>query len=175
MIFLKYIYLLILLTCTLVTNPLPGQIIFKNLPQDDLLAVDSLFLDIGKTRKILPLNGNWKVYTANSDRIDKVNVEIPSVFEGESNLIFEKSFTLSASDISNHILKLNFLGLNYSADISLNNISIYRHTGGEFPFSLNLPKDVLHSDKANILSVRLSNKSDSKNTNPVKQKFQFHK
>jgi beta-galactosidase len=175
MIFLKYIYLLILLTCALVTNPLPGQIIFKNLPQNDPLEVDSLFLDIGKTRKILPLNGSWKVYTANSDKIEKVNVEIPSVFEGESNLVFEKSFTLSASDISNHILKLSFLGLNYSADISLNNISIYRHTGGEFPFSLSLPKDVLHSDKANILSVRLSNKSDSKNTIPVKQKFQFPK
>jgi beta-galactosidase len=135
--------------------------------------VDSLFLDIGETRKILVLNGTWSVYPSNSDKNEKVEVEIPSVFEGETELIFVKSFTLSSSDISNYRLKLNFLGINYSADISLNNISIYRHTGGEFPFSLDLPKDVLHSDKANILIVKLSNKPDSKNTIPVKQKFQF--
>jgi beta-galactosidase/beta-glucuronidase len=35
--------------------------------------------------------------------------------------------------------------------------------------------DYLHSDKANVLSVRLSNKSDSESTIPVKQKFQFPK
>ncbi|MCK7527412.1 MAG: hypothetical protein MZV64_62305 [Ignavibacteriales bacterium] len=172
---LKYIYLLILLTSVLVTSPLSGQIFFKNLPQKDLLVEDSLFLDIGKTRKIQSLHGKWNVYPANSDKIEKVSVEIPSVFEGETDLVFEKNFRLSASDISNYKLKLNFLGLNYSADISLNNISIYRHTGGEFPFALDLPKDILHSDKANLLSVRLSNKSDAKTTIPVKQKFQFPK
>jgi len=152
---------------------LTGQIVFKNLPQKDLLVDDSLFLDIGKARKILSLHGKWNVYPANSDKIEKVSVEIPSVFEGEADLVFEKSFSLSYSDISNYKLRLNFLGLNYSADISLNNISIYRHPGGEFPFTLELPKDILHSDKANILTVRLSNRSDSKNTIPVKQKFQF--
>ncbi len=156
-------------------QPISGQIIFKNLPQNELSSHDSLFLDIGKTRKILSLHGKWKVYPANSDKMEKISVEIPSAFEGETDLVFEKSFILSTSDISNYKLKLNFLGLNYSADISLNNISIYRHTGGEFPFSLDLPKDILHSDKANILSVRLSNRSDSKNTIPVKQKFHFPK
>lgn len=164
-----------MLSSVLLTKPLPGQIIFKNLPQNDISALDSLFLDISKTRKILSLNGEWKVYPANSDKIEKVKVEIPSVFEGESDLFFEKRFSLSHSDISNHKLRLNFLGLNYSADISLNNISIYRHTGGEFPFSLELPKDILYSDRPNVLSVRLSNKSDSKNTIPVKQRFHFPK
>jgi beta-galactosidase len=175
MVFLKYIYLLILITSALVTFPLSGQIIFKNLPPKDLLIEDSLFFDIGKTRKIQSLHGKWSVYSAKSDKIEKVSVEVPSVFEGEADLIFEKSFTLISSDILNHKLKLNFLGLNYSADISLNNVSIHRHTGGEFPFSLDLPKDILRSDKANILTVRLSNKLDSKNTIPVKQKFQFPK
>lgn len=123
----------------------------------------------------MSLHGKWKVYPANSDNAEKITIEIPSAFEGETELVFEKKFILSSSDISNFKLKLNFLGLNYSADISLNNISIYRHTGGEFPFSLDLPKDILLSHKANILSVRLSNKPDSKNTIPVKQKFHFPK
>lgn len=175
MVFLKYIYLLILLIPVLATLPLSGQILFKNLSKKDLLVEDSLFLDIGKTRKIQSLHGKWNVYPTNSDKIEKVSVEIPSVFEGETDLVFEKSFSLRSSDISNYKLKLNFLGLNYTADISLNNISIYRHTGGEFPFVVDLSKDILHSEKTNILTVRLSNKSDSKNTIPVKQKFLFPK
>lgn len=172
---LKYIYLLIVGYCCLIIIPLHGQIIFKNLPQNDLFCQDSLFLDISKSRKILSLHGNWKVYPANSDKIEKVEVLVPSVFEGETDLVFEKSFSLTNSEISNYKLKLIFLGLNYSADISLNNISIYRHTGGEFPFSLDLPKDILHSEKKNILTVRLSNRSDAENTIPVKQKFEFPK
>ena len=175
MVLLKYFYLLIVYTFVLAANPLSGQIIFKNLPAKDLVTDDSLFLDIGETRKMLSLHGKWSVYQANADNVEKVSVEIPSVFEGESNLLFEKSFNLTSEEISNYRLKLVFMGINYSADISLNNISIYRHAGGEFPFSLDLPPDILHSDKANILSVKVSNKSDAQNTIPVKQKFQFPK
>lgn len=173
---LKYLFLSIIigLHC-LSTIPVSGQIVFKNLPQSDLTAQDSDFFDITASRKILFLHGDWSVYQDNSDKNQKVKIKIPSVFEGEADLVFEKSFPLSESDISNYKLKLNFLGINYAADISLNNISIYRHTGGEFPFSLDLPKDILRSDKQNILSVRLSNKSHSKNTIPVRQKFHFPK
>lgn len=172
---LNSFYLLIITFLVLVNCSLSGQIVFKNLPQNEVLTDDSLFLDIGKTRKIHSLHGKWKVYTENSNKVEKVDVEIPSVFEGKTVLIFEKSFSLSPSEISNYKLKLNFLGLNYSADISLNNISIYRHTGGEFPFALDLPKDILHSEKPNILIVKLSNKPDSKTTIPVTQKFLFPK
>lgn len=170
MVFLKFIYLLIIALPLLISSPLSGQIIFKNLPQQELSTNDSLFLDISETRKILLLHGNWNVF---SDKSEKVNVEVPSVFEGEANLVFEKIFWLRASDISDYKLKLNFLGLNYSADIFLNGISIYRHTGGEFPFALELPKDVLHADKSNILTLKLSNSSHPQNTIPVKQKFHF--
>lgn len=150
-----------------------GQIIFKNLPQKEVEIRDSLFQDTGEIRKIKFLHGSWKVYKSDSKKIEKVNVEIPSVFEGEGNLIFEKSFTLTPSEVSNYKLKLHFFGVNYSADISLNNISIYRHPGGEYPFSLDLPKDILHSDKPNVLLVKLSARSDSRATIPVKQKFLF--
>lgn len=176
MLFLKSIYLFILSALFLAFTPLSnGQIIFKNLPAKDLVTDDSTFFDVGKTRKILSLHGEWIVYPANSDKNEKVRVEIPSSYEGESELVFEKNFVLTQSDISKHKLRLHFLGLNYSADISLNKISIHRHTGGEFPFSLDLPRDILQADKANVLSIRISNKSDSKHTIPVKQLFHFPK
>lgn len=173
--FLKSIYRFIIAITILVNFSIDGQIIFKNLPANDLISNDSVFLDIGKTRRILSLHGRWTVYPADSDKKQRVSVEIPSSFEGEAELIFEKDFILTKSDIQNHRLRLNFLGVNYSADISLNNISIHKHLGGEFPFSLDLPRDILNAEKPNILTVRISNKSDAKSTIPVKQRFHFPK
>ena len=63
--------------------------------------------------------------------------------------------------------------MNYSADISVNNVIIYRHTGGEFPFHFELPHDILKIDKKNVLTVKLLYKLDSENTIPVKQRFLF--
>jgi len=66
-----------------------------------------------------------------------------------------------------------FLGLNYRADISINNVIIYRHPGGEFPFTIDLPRDILKSDTINLLTVKLFYKLDSKITIPLKQRFLF--
>lgn len=173
--FLKSIYRFIIAVTILTYTSVNGQIIFKNLPAKDLISNDSVFLNIGKTRKVLSLHGKWTVYPAESDKKEKVKVEIPSSFEGESELVFEKDFILTKPDIINHRLRLEFFGLNYSADISLNNISIHRHAGGEFPFSVDLPRDILNAEKSNILSIRLSNKSNAKTTIPVKQRFHFPK
>ncbi len=68
---------------------------------------------------------------------------------------------------------INILGLNYTADISVNNIIIFRHSGGAYPFKFDLPKDILHSDKENVLTIKLYYKLDSENTIPLKQRFLF--
>ncbi len=103
----------------------------------------------------------------------KVSVSVPSVFHGDGELIFEKNFTIPAEDLTNYQMKLVFFGINYSADISVNKNIIYRHPGGEFPFQIDLPKDLLYIDKSNILSVKLYYNLDSENTIPVMQRFLF--
>jgi beta-galactosidase len=150
-----------------------AQIVFKELPGYHINDSDSLFFDISQTRKIIPLNGTWKVHPANDEDAQKVPVTVPSVFQGEGELIFEKSFNISIEDLKNYQMKLVFFGINYSADISVNKNIIYRHPGGEFPFQIDLPKDILNIDKSNVISVKLYYKLDSENTIPVKQRFLF--
>ncbi len=150
-----------------------AQIVFKELPGYRIADNDSLFLDITPKRNIIPLNGTWKVHPAGDEKAQKVSVTVPSVFHGEGELIFEKSFTISVKDFKKYQMKLVFFGINYSADISVNKNIIYRHPGGEFPFQVDLPKDILNIDKSNILSVKLYYNLDSENTIPVKQRFLF--
>ncbi|MHB1685987.1 MAG: sugar-binding domain-containing protein [Ignavibacteriaceae bacterium] len=171
--FSKSFFLAVLLTLIFFTHPAAGQIIFKELPQYQINLADSTFFGITQTRQIISLDGAWKVFPSNKKEDDAVEVNVPSIFQGNGELIFEKGFYLSSGQINNHRLRISFLGLNYSADISVNGVIIYRHTGGEFPFTVNLPKDILHPDKNNILSVKLFYSLDSKNTIPVKQRFLF--
>ncbi|HUX61150.1 MAG TPA: glycoside hydrolase family 2 TIM barrel-domain containing protein [Ignavibacteriaceae bacterium] len=150
-----------------------GQIIFKELPKNETNLSDSTFFGITETRQIIPLDGVWKVFPANTKEDKAVEINVPSIFHGKGELIFEKHIYLSKDQVNNRRLWIIFLGINYSADISVNGVIIYRHTGGEFPFKVKLPKDILYPDKNNLLSVKLIYSLDSKNTIPVRQRFLF--
>ncbi len=170
--FPKYIFL----TSIIFSLFLPfsqAQIVFKELPGYRIADNDSLFFDITSKREIIPLNGTWKVHPAGDEKAQKVSVTVPSVFHGEGELIFEKSFTISPDNFKKYQMKLVFFGINYSADISVNKNIIYRHPGGAFPFQVDLPKDILNTDRSNVLSVKLYYNLDSENTIPVKQRFLF--
>ncbi len=171
--FPKFISLTILILIAFLTQSTTAQIVFKELPDYQLKSSDSSFFDIGSTRSIISLNGKWSVYPADSKGKDKVQITVPSIFQGSGELVFEKHFSLTKSDLNNHKLELAFMGLNYTADISVNGVIIYRHSGGEFPFQFDLPRDILGSEKSNVLSVRLYYKLDSENTIPLKQRFLF--
>ncbi|MCJ7554756.1 MAG: hypothetical protein MUO34_12835, partial [Ignavibacteriaceae bacterium] len=152
---------------------LSAQVVFRDLPHYKINSADLLFFDITDSRKIISLNGEWKIYSADDEKQNKVNVSVPSIFQGKGEFVFEKSFKLSSSEINSSRMKLVFFGLNYTADISLNKNIIYRHSGGEFPFSIDVPRDILKSDQNNLISVKLSYKLDSENTIPLKQRFLF--
>lgn len=173
MIFHKSVFCYLFIFATVFSHLAFSQVIFRDLPNYKLNSSDQLLFDITSSRDIISLNGAWKVYTADDKKKEKVMVTIPSVFKGEGEFVFEKSFNLTNEQINNHKISLNFFGINYSADISVNNAIIYRHPGGEFPFSLPIPRDLLKSDKENIISVKLFYALDALNTIPLKQRFLF--
>jgi beta-galactosidase len=149
------------------------QVVFREVPEYKIRSGDSLFFDISPTRSIIPLNGSWTVRSADDEEAPKTKITVPSIFEGEGELVFEKEFQLSRSLISKNTLELFFFSINYTADISLNNTIIYRHSGGDYPFKIALPRDILDSDKENILTLNLSYSLNSKNSIPQKQRFLF--
>lgn len=164
-IFLFFVYLSLLIPAVY------GQVLIKELSNYKLDFNKASFFGASRTRYFIPLNGIWNAGKYNGK--EKSSVSVPSGFQATGEYIFEKYFTLTQEQVENHKLKLNFLGINYSADISLNNIIIYQHTGGNFPFSIDLPKDILSYKKNNLLSIKLNYNIDAENTIPVKQKFLF--
>jgi beta-galactosidase len=150
-----------------------SQIVFREVPDYKIQLTDSLFFDITQTRSVISLNGKWGVQPADDDKAQKVTVSVPSIFEGENKLVFQKEFELSKGQLSENTLEIVFFSINYTADISLNNTIIYRHSGGEYPYKVTLPRDILRSDGKNVLALKLIYELNSKNSLPQKQRFLF--
>jgi beta-galactosidase len=165
--FKYYFFFFILFSQSFVNS----QIKIKELPPYLLSEVDSSFFGLSPTRYIVHLNENWYVYT-DIETAQKVKVTVPSIFSGENSLFYENVFNLTSEQITDYEIDLNFLGLNYSAEIVLNELLIFKHPGGEFPFLLKLdPNNLLIGE--NKLVVKVFYQRDSEATIPLKQSFMF--
>ena len=149
-----------------------AQIIIKELADKNENFHDSLFLGISRTRTVINLDGKWEVYQPDEPE-KKTTVYVPSNFSGEDVLVYEKSLDLDPNIILNRHLRVIFLGINYSAEIILNSLVIYKHPGGDFPIQIDLPKDILKTSGKNILAVKVFHQLSSNETIPVKQRFLF--
>lgn len=137
-----------------------------------LASIDTTFLSNSKVRRVIKLPQNWKVFIKN-DAESQRQVYVPSLYKGAKEVIYENYIFLSKEDVEKTQLELNFLGVSYNAEIAVNNNVIYKHSGGHFPFSIDLPKDILRANSSNILTVKISNTLESDETIPVKQRFWF--
>ena len=123
---------IILITLLLLSHLIKAQIIIKELADKNENFKDSLFLGITGSRTIINLDGKWNVYQPDEPEKKKIAF-VPSNFSGEDVLIYERTLDLDPNTILNKHLRVVFLGINYSAEIILNNLVIYKHPGGDFP------------------------------------------
>lgn len=164
--------LYLILALSLAFSSIFAQVKVKSLPGDNLTEIDSSFFNSSAQRKIVSFNQGWKIFHEASPQ-NKSGTNVPASFEGEPTLVFEKDFELSQSEIDGSVLRLVCLGINYSAEISLNGFNIYKHLNGEIPFSLELPRDILKSENKNKLTLKINHQLDSESTVPLLQRFLF--
>jgi len=167
----KNFMLFTILLLLFISKIIQPQIVFKELPHYSVSEKDLKFIENSSVRKTMLLNGLWKVYNSKDEEKKKTTVGVPSLFEGNAEVVYEKYFELTKSELQENNFELNFLGVSYTAEISINNSVIFLHPGGEFPFSVLLPKDLLKSDKKNVLRVKVNSKLDATHTIPYKNEF----
>ncbi|MCW8850101.1 MAG: hypothetical protein OQJ81_09015 [Melioribacteraceae bacterium] len=151
-----------------------GQFKINQVKSNFIDLADPLFTGESEARSIFVLNSDWKVYFAEEpENFSKIS--FPVNFTSKQPIIFEKTFEIDSKKLLNNFVKLNFLGLNYNAEIFVNNASVYKHPGGIIPFSVELPDDILNFDTPNTLRIKIQYNLDSENTIPVLQRFLFPK
>jgi beta-galactosidase len=165
-------YLFFFVTLSLLSNIIYSQIrikeIFSTLPKQLPNYSDT------ETRKIISFNENWILYPEDSNE-KNVKINVPALFTSDETIVYQKSFELSTNMIETNNFKIHFLGISYTADIYLNDVVIYKKPGGNIPFSVLLPNDLLNANKENKLTVKVTNELDSESTIPFYQRFLFPK
>ncbi|GAG83187.1 unnamed protein product, partial [marine sediment metagenome] len=151
-----------------------SQITIKELPTDNSYQTDSVNYANTLTRKLLPLNSDWKVYVEDS-KSTSVNVNVPSKFNSNKPIIYQKSISIDPKLLEFHFFRIHFLGVSYLVDIYLNDLILVKKTGGNIPFSLLLPNELINIEGENVLTLKISDELDSRTTIPLLQRFLFPK
>jgi len=160
---------IIIFSIFLIPNIFYGQATLTSLPLNSNGLINATFYDQNEFHNVWLLRNGWNVYREN-DPENKYSTTAPSVFGTGETLVYENEVTLTNSQVNNSQVILGFLGLNYSADISINGYIIFKHTGGSYPFEVKIPKDIL-KENANIITIRVNKKLDSDNSIPSSQQF----
>ena len=155
----------------LLSNSLFSQIKIKEIELDSIFE-DSLYLNISESRPIIPLVKNWEVFNPESPET-KTTVNIPSNFSNIEELTFNKKVRINSSDLLKHDLKIFFNGINYASEVLFNDVSLYKHFGGEIPFEVMIPNDIIKLNEENLITVKVFHNLSSDETIPVKQRFLF--
>ncbi len=170
---LKYLKFTLFFAVLLISKVNSSQIKIQTLHSDESLTTSYLFDTVSPTR-ILRSIQNWSVYTENKSDIKKT-VTLPALFNGSDELVFETNLQFTREEILTKNIKLVLLGVNYSVEIFINNLSIFKRAGGEVPFEIEIPKDILKFDTVNKLKLKVSSKLDPVTTIPTLQRFLFPK
>jgi beta-galactosidase len=163
---------IIIFSVFFIPNIFQGQVKVTPLPTNSDGIFNAAFYDQNEYHKVWLLRDGWYVYREN-DPEKKFSISVPSIFEAEETLVYENKVTLTSEQVNNSQVILGFLGLNYSADISINGYSIFKHPGGSYPFEIKIPKDILKENTNNTVTIKVSKRLDSDSSIPSSQQFLF--
>jgi len=137
----------------------------------NLSLIDSTFFNINPNREIIQIDKNWKVSTDGSD--ESARISLPCIYQNEETFVFQKKINISKNLARQKNLYLKMLGVNYSIQILFNSIQIYKGSPANLSFSIPIPPDLISTQKANLLTIKVNNSLDAKTTFPTKQRFLF--
>lgn len=126
-----------------------------------------VYLDTPSRVKI-DLAGTWS-YTLDEEQWR--DVQIPAAFDHVGRVVFLRRFTISDSLLEHCSFSLTALGINYEAEIFVNDIFIGKHTGGSTSFEFDIPEDIVQRGDENAVKIVVSNVLSSRQTIPVRKQI----
>ena len=126
-----------------------------------------LYLDT-PTRHKIDLAGIWSF---SKDDETWGEVKVPSAFDYSGRVVFLRRFTVADSLLSNCSFALVALGINYEAEIYVNDIFVGKHTGGSTSFQVDIPEDVIQKGEENAVKIIVSNILSSRTTLPLRKQI----
>ena len=127
-----------------------SQIRVYERPSDKLPENAGLFMD-SPSREKIDLNGNWDISFNEGGSYSSFIVPIAYDYEGE--VIFKRGFTVSREILDRYSFLFVAEGINYEANVRINNLFITNHRGGFSPIILPIEEDIIKDNNTIEISV----------------------
>ena len=121
------------------------------------------------TRSIVDLSGKWSCST--DDGVTWREVLLPSASDFEGKVIFTRKFDLPTALLTLHSFKFVAYGINYQAEVFLNEVFVGKHEGGYTSFAFLVPENTLQLGNENVIRIVVDNTLNSKSTLPLRQQI----
>lgn len=165
--FLSYSHLILPLLAAFFSISALGQIKIYQNGQGTLRGNDAgIHLDT-PTRQKIDLSGTWS-YTIDENWKD---VKVPGSFDYQGRMTFVRKFTVDEALLNSSAFKLIALGMNYDAEIYINDVFIGKHVGGYTTIEIDIPDNTLQLGAENAIKVIVNNTLSAKSTIPLRKQI----
>jgi hypothetical protein len=96
---------------------------------------------------------------------------VPSSFDYEGRIVFTRTFVVEEDTLDRMMFLLRALGINYEAEVYINDYFVGKHTGGYTSFSLDVPDNVLQVGSENVLKIVVDNRLSARSSVPVRRQI----
>lgn len=117
-----------------------------------------------KTRAIIDLSGEWDYSIDNGVTWNKVKIPAAASYEGK--IVYRRKFSVTENSIITNAFKFVSYGMNYSAEVYLNETFVGKHEGGYTSFELSVPDNIIQVGVENVIRVVVDNSLNYKSTFP---------
>ncbi|HTY10849.1 MAG TPA: glycoside hydrolase family 2 TIM barrel-domain containing protein [Bacteroidota bacterium] len=121
------------------------------------------------SRSVVDLSGRWNCST--DEGATWKEVLVPSAFDIEGKVIFTRKFDLPPALLASHSFKFVAYGINYQAEIYLNEVFVGKHEGGYTSFSFLVPENTIQFGSENVIRIVVDNTLNSRSTLPLRQQI----
>ncbi|RCK73601.1 MAG: Beta-galactosidase [Ignavibacteriae bacterium] len=133
--------------------------------QPTFTGTDAGMFPDSPTRTKIDLSGYW-LYTI--DGKSWQNVQIPSAYDYEGEVIFQRKFEIKKEMLERYNFFLVAYGINYQCEIHINGNFITRHIGGYSSFIATVRENVLQIGNENTIKVIVNNELNTVSTIPLR-------
>jgi hypothetical protein len=132
--------------------------------REPVLAVADNFFADAKTRRKIPLTGIWKAKLPDGSEKE---IFVPSAYDFNGKISFEKRFRLDKADDTRHIELVSY-GINNSCEIYINDQFVKSHTASGTAFSVSIGNEYFKFGDENVIKIVVDSKLAIDGTFPIK-------
>ncbi|HAP35548.1 MAG TPA: hypothetical protein DCQ28_06240, partial [Bacteroidetes bacterium] len=118
------------------------------------------------SRSIIDLSGEWNYSLDNG--VSWKQVKIPASANYEGKIIYRKNFSVDELSIQNNAFTIVCYGINYQAEVYINETFVGRHEGGYTSFELSVPDNIIQIGSENVIRVVVDNVLNHRSTFPLR-------